>query len=159
MIKQIFNQKNSSIPADKTKLKKAFKNYLAKEKHLSDSSIRNYLVDLDRFIGWLDKQKTKNLQQLNNETIEQFKSHLSSSDLAKSTIKRRLSTIRAFCQMGVKKGWFEANFAKNVTNPSDTSETEKILADFESWLKAEGASESTIKNYISDVRGYLSANK
>jgi site-specific recombinase XerD len=148
-------KKNKLIPESKKTLKNTLATYLRQEKELSKTTIKNYLVDLDRFIGYLKDQNGTDFLKIDNSKIENYKSYLLSTDLAKSTIKRRLSTVRSFCQMGVKKGWFKANYAQDVTNPQTTSETEKILDKFRSWLKAEGASKSTIKNYVSDVRNYL----
>lgn len=61
-------KKNTLIPESKKSLKKAFATYLRQEKELSETTIKNYLVDLDRFIGWLNDQNNTNLQQFNNST-------------------------------------------------------------------------------------------
>lgn len=158
MLNQLLSKKNNSIPEDKNALKKDFAIYLKQEKVLSQTTIKNYLVDIDRFIGWLKEPSDKKLLKISTQKIKDYKFYLLSTDLAKSTIKRRLSTIRSFCQMGVKKGWFKANYAKDVTNPQIKSETEKTLDNFQSWLKANGASKSTIKNYVSDISSYLETN-
>ncbi len=91
--------------------------------------------------------------------LKKYSAYLSSSDLAKSTVKRRLSTVRIFCQFLLDQNLIKSDPSIELENPSDTDPKEEkisqLTTDFRRHLKNQGASENTIKNYLADARSYL----
>jgi len=91
--------------------------------------------------------------------IENFKDYLSSKEIAKSTVKRKLATLRTFCQFCLNQKILTVDPSLQVRNPQKSvpvdQESNKIIDDFSAWLKANNRSKNTIKNYAADVKGYL----
>lgn len=160
-----FKTSNVSNPLD------GFKTYL-KLQSVSPITVRNYLADLNHFLGWLElKVRSRNLPLLDEPEfirlyftenfIAEYKKFLLSNSLPSSTINRRLSALRTFGKFCQVQAWIEKNPAKRVSNVSDqrsvisNQHREKILAEFRKHLEAERTSSNTIKSYISDIRSFL----
>lgn len=181
----ITNKTNKSSPIipNRMDVSQAFKLYLSKTKGLSKRTVKNYLSDYRNFIDWLKKASgetsvKENLQGLKSSTLKvgeltevgelgqitpnllkRYRAYLSSSDLAKSTVKRRLSTIRIFCQFLLDQNLIDKDPSLGLENPTDTTpEEEKIndlITKFRRFLDNENMSPNTVKNYVADARGYL----
>lgn len=165
---------------NKTKRKevfKAFTAYLTNVQRLSSLSVRNYLSDLNHFWDWLEKnrqlltidcQEKLNLTDLsdlspiwsiNIASLEKYKNYILGVGSAKSTIKRRLATIRTFCQFCFSQGWLKQNLSLTLINPSkikiENKEIHDIISQFGTFLRDQNASKNTVKNYVADVRNFL----
>lgn len=166
-------------------LEQSFKLYLTKTKGLSRRTVKNYLVDYRHFVDWLKKAQgeistKENLQGLESPTLKveesaekkdqkltkitknllkRYRAYLSSSDVAKSTVKRRLSTIRIFCQFLLNQNLIDKDPSVGLENPSDTTPEEKkieeLITKFRRHLDSENLSPNTVKNYVADARNYL----
>lgn len=79
---------------DLTDAKEMFMQYLIVEKGLSLKTIENYDMDLKLF--FLSLQGVKLAQHLRNEDIENFIILMSEKGNSKSTILRRISTVKSF---------------------------------------------------------------
>ena len=170
------NQANSAKASD---LLGQFELYLTDTKGLRPASIKNYLSDLRSFFRW---QNTSQAPQNKNRfrrvlpffktkkrlpraalpssvALQSYKDYLLSQKRAKSSINRRLASLRVFCQFCYDLGLSEQNPAQGLTNLSQSRSQEKKINDlvsrFGAHLKKEGASRNTIKNYTADVRRYL----
>jgi len=137
------------------KIIKFFEIYLKTTKGLKALTIKNYRADLRHFLSWLPLK----LENLTPNHLEDYKKYLLTNKMAKSTINRKLATVRSFCQFCTNKGLLKQNPAHNLTNsPFLRSEDKKIhdlVSKFGSFLKKNRASRNTIKNYTADVRQYL----
>ncbi len=145
-----------------------FKNHL-KNKGLSLITIRNYTSDLNHFLIWLKKTESKTapslrasleeIKRINFQTIEEYKKVICSQDMAKSTINRRLATLRLFCQFCSDKGLLERDPALRINNLPVAKTMDKKINDlvskFGSYLKKQNCSRNTIKNYTADIRNFL----
>jgi len=156
-------------------LKKSFELYLSNTKRLSSRSVKNYLSDWHHFWQWLtlvltSRNKIKNqnwtsadliINSITPSILNRYKIYLSTNNIAKSTVKRRLATVRIFCQFCLDQQWLKQNPALGLKNPSPIEPKEKeindLLSKFGAYLKQHGASKNTIKNYVADVRAYLLA--
>jgi site-specific recombinase XerD len=155
-----------------------FKLYLTESKALSKITVKNYLSDLRHFLSWLDlklqsrgkvspkkgpsgSEMIYKLQNITPQLLNGYKQYLLSNNIAKSTINRRLATVRLFCQFCYDEGLLEQNLARSLTNLSVERSTDEKVHDlvsrFGAYLKKQGASKSTIKNYTADVRSYLAS--
>jgi len=152
-------------------LENSFKIYLSKVRKVNPRTIKNYLSDFRHFWQWL---KLKSLAKENQvlsplliitkidfSVLENYKKYLSANKIAKSTTKRRLATIRVFCQFCLNQHWITKNPALGLTNPTNTTPKEKeindLISKFGAYLKSQGSSKNTVKNYTADVRQYLLA--
>jgi len=150
-------------------LPELFKLYLQIQK-VSPITVKNYVVDVNHFLEWL-AQKTGIKHQIVGkaifglftiETIEEYKQDLLLLRTPLSTINRRLSTLRKFGQFGLKQGWLTENPANKIANADSDSlsknkdQNVKVLLEFQKQLEKEKVSPLTIKNYLSDLRHFLS---
>ena len=148
-------------------LPELFKNYLQVEK-ASSITVKNYLVDINHFLGWL-AQKTGIKHQIvgkgifglfTEETLNEYKTEQLIKKTPLSTLNRRLSALRKFGQFGLRQGWLKENPA--ITNAGsnllskDQDQSDKVLSEFQKQLEKEKISPLTIKNYLSDLRHFLS---
>ncbi len=158
------------------KLERTFQLYLLKIRNLSPRSVKNYLSDFRQFWKWLLshssrllrdgettlskwREQTFQIQSITPQLLSDYKNHLLTSNISKSTTKRKLATIRIFCQFCLNQNWMKKNPALELENPSRLGPKEKevhdLLSKFGSYLKTENMSKNTIKNYIADARQYL----
>jgi site-specific recombinase XerD len=150
-------------------LPELFKLYLQIQRS-STLTVKNYVIDVNHFLSWL-AQKTGIKHQIVGkaifglftiETIGEYKQNLLQDRTPLSTINRRLSALRKFGQFGLKQGWLTENPAEKVANATLKQDVrwetqdEKILENFQKHLEKEKASPLTIKNYLSDLRHFLS---
>jgi site-specific recombinase XerD len=147
-------------------LPQKYKEYLEKKCNLNPISIKNYLSDFRVFIRWLSL-KSKGLPtpldeiiaSLKPSDIVEYQNYLLSKKLAKSTINRRLSGLKIFCQFMLERNYVSRNLSIHIKAAPLSSPIEKQVHDYVSkfglYLKKKTASKSTIKNYTSDIRQYL----
>lgn len=155
------------------KLGELFKIYL-KTQGVSPVTVKNYLADVNHFFNWLTQKTGIRHQVAGNsifglftrETLNEYKTDLRLSETPSSTINRRLSALRKLGQFAKSNGLLPENPAKEVVNTprQDSSQNliEGILGNFRKYLEKKQASQITIKNYLSDLRDFLSwveANK
>ena len=153
-------------------LPKTFSTYL-KLQGASSVTCRNYLVDINHFLGWLElKIRGLNLPLFEDETklislyfteefISEYKRFLLSNSLPFSTVNRRLSTLRTFGRFCLSQAWISENPAKRVPNvtlgqtTNNKQQSEEILEEFKRHLEEEKNSTNTIRNYLSDIRAFF----
>ena len=142
-----------------------FSLYLKSQK-VSENTLRNYLADTRHFFSWLSKDYSDlalnepNIiaQNISTDVFKNYKKFLRSNGVPSSTINRRLSTLRKLSSFFVSQGWRQNNPGKKITNITSKKETDfywQVLDRFAKTLKIEGKSDSTIRNYLSDIRGFL----
>jgi site-specific recombinase XerD len=93
--------------------------------------------------------------------LAKYKNYLVQNQLPISTVNRRLSTLRTFGGFCLSQAWITENPAKKLTNVSLGPKTEdgrqktEVLEGFRKHLEGEKASPMTIKNYLADIRNFL----
>lgn len=149
-------------------LPELFRLYLKTQK-VSLVTIKNYVADIRNFLDWLEVKTGISYQVagksifglLTLETIEEYKTDLTANRTPLSSANRRLSALRKFGQFGTSHGWLVKNEVSLVRNlqaslVDQQSPNNKVLAKFKKHLEAEKVSRITIKNYLSDLRHFLS---
>lgn len=153
------------------KIIKLFELFLKSEK-VSQSSIKNYSVDLKNFLEWFTLHLTTERVEFNEEDpvsigslvtqekIELYKNFLINNKTPFKTINRRLSAIRKFGSFAVSQNWLSSNPGKQVPNVGSRATTKidentLVLTEFKNDLKREGVSLVTIKNYAADIKQFL----
>lgn len=149
-------------------LPKTFGNWLTSDLAISEKTRRNYLSDFSHFTGWaILRLKTEGLAvnesadllpHITPAFLEQYKHFQLSNNVPASTINRRLVTLRHFGRFLHELGMLDFDPTDSISNLTiEDPEKEKLalLSEFRKHLESEGASPKTIKNYLSDVRGFL----
>ncbi|MEK7182952.1 MAG: site-specific integrase [Patescibacteria group bacterium] len=144
-----------------------FTQYL-KERAVSQKTVRNYLSDLSHFLGWTTlKLRTAGFQvkgewdilpHFTPLLVTEYTHFQLSNTVPPRTINRRLATLRQFGQFLNSQGFLLANPTENVTNVEVHEEPlpqTHLLAAFKMHLEKDKVSRKTIRNYVSDVRGFL----
>ncbi len=90
-----------------------FIEYLKAERDVSPHTMRAYTRDLQEFLTFIDK-KSKDIDNLD---IRSFLAHLHQKKLKKSSIARKLATIRSYFKFLTREGYVKKNPAKLVSSP------------------------------------------
>ena len=152
--------------------------YLEFEKYLqstgiSAKSIKNYKSDISHFASWaISKLKAIGTHVdsvreltpfLSSSFASEYLSHMESSGFPEKTINRRLSTLRHLSKFLIASQVIDFDFMNQIQNLSSVK-VQKVtnvsshpsIAEFKSFLEAEKVSANTIKNYLSDIRQFMS---
>jgi site-specific recombinase XerD len=149
-------------------LEPQFKNFLLAE-NVSNLTLTNYLSDFRHFAAWFEAkirstQSADFWEQINFETITQYKKYLFTSSIPLKSINRRLSTLRKFCSFAITQGWLNHNPAKQVQNAKQELMTEKQTHVFEEVLtlyyrhliKEKGVDSAQAVNQINLIKEFFS---
>jgi site-specific recombinase XerD len=136
---------------------------------ISEKTKTNYLSDVRHFLDWLISCVSSSatvmtfaalLSTVTIETLESYKNFQTLSGNPSSTINRRLSSVRTLFRWASESGQISTNPTETTKNLIQTTvkpeeSNEAILGQFEAALKAEGAAETTVKNYLNDVEQFI----
>ena len=87
----------------------------------------------------------------------EYKTYLLDNNVAKLTANRRLSTLRNLSRFLLASQISDIDFMEGLSNlTGDAYEGDPILYEFENYLKQEKVSDNTIKNYLSDIKQFIS---
>ncbi len=104
----------------------AFSRYLSIEKNVSEHTYRNYISDLMMFKEYVDREI--DIKNIDNLAVRGFLGLLSKKGEKKSSIARRLSTLRTFFKYLHREGHIEVNPAKAVATPKQDKKIPSFLS-------------------------------
>ena len=104
----------------------SFSKYLSIEKNVSEHTYRNYISDLMMFKEYVDREI--DIKAIDNLTVRGFLGLLSKKGEKKSSIARRLSTLRTFFKYLHREGYIETNPAKAVATPKQEKRIPSFLS-------------------------------
>src|SRR5688500_485269 len=96
-----------------------FLQHLKYERNVSPHTLRNYASDLEQFRDHLfgvEKRSDMPLEDIDRLTIREWMAALH-SDHKKTSVARKLASLRTFFQCLVREGKMESNPAKMVATP------------------------------------------
>jgi integrase/recombinase XerC len=107
-----------------TNLTDSFIDYLRSQKGYSDHTVKNYQVDLEHFLGFLsskqesagNKEAAPELESIDFQVIREYLGRLYGR-YKRTTIARKLSTIRSFFYYLERKGLVQSNPAADISSP------------------------------------------
>jgi integrase/recombinase XerC len=107
-----------------TDIIETFINYLRSEKGYSDHTIRNYRIDLKQFLDFLnekgrlagEKKRSPDLESIDFLTIRGYLGNLFGR-YRRTTIARKLSTLRSFFHFLERRGIGSGNPAADISTP------------------------------------------
>ncbi len=97
-----------------------FLQHLKYERNMSAHTLRNYESDLDQFAQFLfsiEKCDDYPIEQIDRLTIREWMANLHASGRKKSSIARKLASLRTLFQFLIREGKLESNPAKMVATP------------------------------------------
>lgn len=97
-----------------------FLQYLRVERNASDYTIKSYREDLTALVAHLSEAyggECPDPGSISTIDLRGYVSSLHEANFAKSTIARRLASLRSFFRFGQREGWTEHNPAKPLRNP------------------------------------------
>src|SRR5690606_26190460 len=97
-----------------------FLQYLSAERNASPLTLKSYREDLEVLRTYLAQSYGQNLPapgDLTTLDLRGYSAYLHNAGYAKSTIARRLASLRSFFRFGNREGWCEENPAKPLRNP------------------------------------------
>ncbi|MEW5976583.1 MAG: tyrosine recombinase XerC [Acidobacteriota bacterium] len=100
-----------------------FAAYLRYERNVSPHTLRNYLSDLEQFRDYLNppeadgERKEFRIEEIDHHLIREFLGHLYGLKIEKSSMARKLSSIRSFCKFLFREHLLKNNPALLVKTP------------------------------------------
>lgn len=140
-----------SATIDNSLVLNPFKSWLI-AKSYSESTIRNYLSDLNAYFDFVENCKLK-IENSNLFSPDTVSSYLKSID-KDSNANRYLSSLSKFFQFALDQNLIKIDplkIARQVKKPS----TNDVLSDYQSFLVKKHFSLVTIKNYLNDIRQFI----
>lgn len=110
-----------------------FLQYLATERNASDLTIKAYREDLFGFLEWLEGSglSTQQLDSLSPQDLRSFQAALQQAGYARSTISRKLASLRSFFRYAMREGLAKTNPAKPLRNPRQSRKLPHVLSNAE----------------------------
>ncbi len=124
-----------------------FKSWL-KNKNYSSSTIRNYLSDINQFLNF-----TSNQDIFSSETVSLYLKNISKD----SNYSRYLSSLSKFFQFAQDQKLINNNPLKTALKAKKPS-TDEIINQYSEYLKKKQFSQSTVKNYLNDIKQFIDWN-
>ncbi len=116
-------------------LAEAYRSHLITERNLSENSIRAYLADLESLLLFVNQLGVTEFSQLEINHLRSWLANLQIKGAARSSITRRVVSIRAFTYWGSRNGWLPSDIGKELVAPKPERNLPEIL-DIESAASA-----------------------
>jgi site-specific recombinase XerD len=137
---------------------------------ISSLSLKNYFSDIFHFSAWFQLKlnslgmKIVNLSEavqfLSSKFVIEYRNYLVHNKSSIKTINRRLSTLRHLSRFLILTQILDFDFMEGLVNmdviPGRNTLAYPLLEKFEKHLKEENISHNTIKNYLSDIKHFIS---
>src|SRR5213592_1345902 len=107
-----------------------FLEYLYSVKNSSPHTISNYGKDLQQFLAYLTPPESEPpaLASIDHKLIREFVGHLHDQSLEKSSIARKLATLRSFFKYCVREGHLKESPARLVPTPKLPKRIPSVLS-------------------------------
>ncbi len=114
-----------------------YEEHLVLVRNLAENSIKGYVSDLESFLVHLERLRVEEFSQLELTHIRSWLAELQRSGAARSTMARRIVSIRAFTYWAASQGWIKSDLGAELAIPKphrtlpevlDIADTEIVLA-------------------------------
>jgi len=105
-----------------------FISYLQVEKNYSTHTILNYRIDLENFLGYIDKTT---VQDVDYQLLRKYLAHLRTFELKPRTLARKLSSLRSFYKYLFREGIIKNSPATLLMSPKLDKPLPKFLTEIE----------------------------
>lgn len=108
-------------------LEHAYSEHLRNERNLSENSIRAYLADLESMLAHVNQMGVTEFSTLELNHLRSWLANLQIKGAARSSITRRVVSIRAFTYWGAKHGWLARDIGRELIAPKPERILPEIL--------------------------------
>jgi integrase/recombinase XerC len=110
-----------------------FLRYLATERNASDLTIKAYREDLFGLVDWLEATRGSipKPDALTPQDLRAYQAALQQADYARTTISRKLASLRSFYRFAMRQGIASSNPAKPLRNPRRQRKLPHVLTNAE----------------------------
>jgi site-specific recombinase XerD len=136
---------------------------------LSPKSHKNYRSDLSHFMAWAIlrirsfgsyvESLSEIVPFLSKNIAHEYRNYMNENTTSPKTINRRLSTLRHLSRFLITTQIADFDFMDGVENINlnlnKKPVADPIITNFKSYLEAEKVSPNTIKNYLSDIKQFM----
>jgi site-specific recombinase XerD len=136
---------------------------------ISPKTHKNYRSDLAHFLSWAIlkvrsfgsyvESLSEVIPFLNSDLSREYKNYMIENRMPVKTVNRRLSTLRHLSRFLVNSHTIDTDFTDGLENAGinlkKRSEMDPVINNFKSYLEAEKVSPNTIKNYLSDIKHFM----
>jgi site-specific recombinase XerD len=116
---------------DLTKLCDGFILFLQDVKKTSHNTVIAYKNDLANFLTYCNEYNISSLEQVNVKLVKRYLGSLSSELLSRSTIARRMTSLRAFFEFLFDCELMEYNYVKDIKGPKFSRKLPEIISEQE----------------------------
>lgn len=109
------------------KLKNEFIEYLEYERGYSIYTVRNYELDLEEFLEFLDRKKITNIKNVDYRLVREYLSYLHDKELKNKSVSRKISTLRSFFKYLKSNDYISDNPLVLISNPKLEKRLPKFL--------------------------------
>lgn len=103
-----------------------FLDYLKYEKNYSDYTYKNYMLDIEDFLSYCN-DKNINKEELDYDKVKEYLMYLHNKEYSKSTISRKLSSLRSFYKFLYREGRTKNNPFSYVSSPKKEKRLPKYV--------------------------------
>ena len=94
-----------------------FEKFLTKEKQASENTVNAYIKDLEHFEDFVVSRGISDITDVSNSDIVAYLMELKKQGRSKSTVNRRLTSIRTFYKFLLREGKVKENPAEDIKSP------------------------------------------
>lgn len=105
-----------------------FIHYLAVERGLADNTLDSYNRDLNQFLGFLEKERVKDLHEATRNIIMAYMLFLQKRGRATATVSRHLAALKSFYHFLLREKYIENDPTANLESPKIEKKLPRILA-------------------------------
>ncbi|MGA2911656.1 MAG: site-specific integrase [Candidatus Levyibacteriota bacterium] len=134
-----------------------FKTYLfSQEDKSSKVTVKNYLSDINHFIHWYENTFTKsfNPKEISSLTLNDYRASCSQA-FSPSSLERHFSSLRKFFKFLLIESKISLNPFEIKNLKLEAQHDPWHIKDFKDFLYVSNASHLTIKNYLIDIKQFI----
>lgn len=136
--------RDEGVMSEQASLIQQFINYLRAERHFSPHTSKCYGADLAQFVGHLSKNNghgahggaaaglsgedvNRRLLGVDTDVVREFMTNLRDKNYCKSTVARKLATLRSFYKFLVRRSYLSSNPVAPIRTPKQDKRLPKCL--------------------------------
>jgi len=119
-----------------------FVDYLAFERGLSARTVRAYLGDVERLVSWLQEQGVEDPGTVDHRRLRDYLYHLKDQEMAASSIRRALSSVRTYFGFLIEEGRVEVDPTDSLESPRSWRRLPTVLSREEAAAMLESPEET-----------------
>jgi integrase/recombinase XerC len=104
-----------------------YQEHLVLVRNLSDNSIRGYISDLNSLLDHINKLGVREFKDLELKHIRSWLAYLQSNGASRSTLARRIVSIRAFTYWASSQGWITSDIGSSLEIPKPQRKLPEVL--------------------------------